>query len=727
MKNKFLFILLTFIFLFVPLSIKAAEMKSIERQFQEEILSAFQNENTGIPNDMTYARYLQEEDGSKPAVLAFSMDYSTPYIPSPTNPSNGYNYVAVDNLINDDYGAGLQYIIQNGFKETSGYYVDNITYFKNQVTNKVTNSPLSGRKWFINYWITQVAIWWYQDEMDHTSYISSTFKSACALDNASDIQKAIKRLVDGAKAASNDKALNEITLSTSKQKMDLDGDSYKSDYISIANKESLGDYRVRVITGGSNYTILDESGSMRTTFSPNERFLVASKELEVTKVEDIVIRVESTKSVNVGFRYLNGMDQKLVAVAPGSYTAYGTVKLHVNWIKPTRDISVAKLDSETNKMIAGATLELYDSNNNLFKSVTTKTERVVIKDVPYGTYTLKEKNAPDHYQKSDEEIGILINNRTDMTIYRDIKNVPLKTIRIAKVDSEKKTKVVGAVLDIFDANKKLVKEITTTNSFVDVPDLYYGTYTIVEKSAPAGYKKSDIERKITIDKRSPLVIEVEFSNDPLKSVSIAAVSKDDNSIFAGANMTLRDSNGNVVAEFTTDSVRTVIDNLYYGTYTIGETDAPIGYKLLEKPVTFTIDANSNDVTLIDVAHTPYYTVKIYKLDATTMEPIAGAELEILDSNSEVVKSFTSTDDFTLIDDLDKGTYTLRETKAPKGFAISSTSETFEIVDNQVMTINFVNSEIYVPITDAYSKVLLVSLVAFALGFGFIFLSKKRFA
>ena len=140
MKNKFLFILLTFIFLFVPLSIKAAEMKSIERQFQEEILSAFQNENTGIPNDMTYARYLQEEDGSKPAVLAFSMDYSTPYIPSPTNPSNGYNYVAVDNLINDDYGAGLQYIIQNGFKETSGYYVDNITYFKNQVTNKVTNS-----------------------------------------------------------------------------------------------------------------------------------------------------------------------------------------------------------------------------------------------------------------------------------------------------------------------------------------------------------------------------------------------------------------------------------------------------------------------------------------------------------------------------------------------------------------------------------------------------------
>ena len=166
----------------------------------------------------------------------------------------------------------------------------------------------------------------------------------------------------------DDKALDEIVLTTSAKEMNLDADNYKSDYISIANTANLGDYRVRIITGGSNYVVLDESGSARNTFSPNERFIIASRELQVTRVEDIVIRVESTKSVNVGFRYVNGIDQKLIAVAPGSYTAYGTLKLHVNWIKPTRDISVAKLDSETNRLVAGAILELYDSNNNLFKS-----------------------------------------------------------------------------------------------------------------------------------------------------------------------------------------------------------------------------------------------------------------------------------------------------------------------------------------------------------------------
>ncbi len=727
MKNKFLLVLLTFILLFVPVVSNALEMKSMKGQFSEEILSAFQNEDTGIDQNITFARYLQDEDGTMPPVLAYSMEFYNEYIPSLTNPSNGYNYVAVDNLINDDYKAGLQYIVQNGFKETSGYYVDNVTYFKNQVVNKVTNAPLNGRKWFVNYWATQIAIWWYQDEMDHTSNISNNFKTAACSTSATEIGKAICDLVTGAKEASNDKALKEINLSTSKLEMNLDGDDYKSDYITISNKDSLGDFTVRVTTGGSNYVILDESGSARNTFSPNEKFLVASRELDVKKVEDITLRIEATKSVNVGFRYVNGIDQKLIAVAPGDYTAYGTIKLHVNWIKPTRDISVAKLDSETNKLVAGATLELIDGNNNVVDEVVTTTNRVVFKDVPYGKYTLREKKAPAHYQKSTEEISILINNRTDMVIYKNIKNDPLKTIRIAKVDSEKKTRIVGAVLDIYDANKELVKEITTTNSYVDVPDLYYGVYTIVEKSAPAGYSKSDIERKVTIDKRSPLVIDVEYSNDPLKSVSIAAISRDDNSIFAGAKMTLRDASGNLVSEFTSDSVRTVINNLPYGTYTIGETEAPTGYKKIEQPVTFTIDASSNDTILVDIPHTPYYTVKVYKLDGTTMQPIAGAELEILNSSGEVVKKFTSTDDYVLIDDLDKGTYTIRETKAPKGFALSTTSETFEIVDNQVMSVNFINSEIFVPSTDKNNKGLIISLIIGLVGFGFVFLSMKRYS
>ena len=730
MKNKFLLLVISLLLLFVPLVTKGAEMKSIERQFQEEILAAYNNENTGIPNDVTYARYLRVEDESKPAVIAFSIDYAGEYVPNPSNTSQGHHYVAVDNLISDNYKGGLQYIIQNGFKETTGYHVDNITYFSNQVKNKVTNAPIEGRKWYVNYWATQIAIWWFQDEIDHTNYISQTFKNACKSSTATEIQSSIWRLVSGALEASNDKALKEINLTTSRQELNLDADDYKSDYISINNSSNLGDYNVTVVTGGNAYKIVDESGRERNTFSPTEKFVIVARELSVTRVEDIKIRVEAVKSVNVGFRYINGTNQRLAAVAPGSYTAYGEMTLHVNWIKPVRDISVAKLDSESNNLVAGAILELRDTNGDFVREITTKAnERVVFKDIPYGSYTLTEKKAPDHYYKSNESIGIVITNRTDMVIERNIKNDPLKTIRISKVDSEKNTRVPGAVIDIFDANKELVKEITTTNSYVDIPDLYYGKYTIVEKSAPDGYNKSDEERVITIDKNSPLIIEVKLTNEPLKSIAIAAINSEDNYMFAGARLTLRDSNGNVIKTITTDSVRTVVNNLAYGTYTLGEEEAPNGYEKLAEPITITINADSNNEQLIDVPHKPIYAVKIYKLDGASMQPIAGAVLVIKDSNGEVVKTITSTDDYVLVEGLSKGTYTIVETKAPKGFVLSTTSETFEILNNDVLTINFINSEIEVPITGTVSKLIVFGIIALLTGFAFVFFgktSKKRF-
>ena len=729
MKNKFLLILLTVFLLLVPVFTKA-DMKTRERQFQEEILSAYANESTGIPEDMTFVRYLQDQTGSSAPVVAFSMEYDNEYIPSPSNSSSGFHYVAVDNLITDNYKGGMQYIIQNGFKETTGYFVDNSTTFHNQVKNKSTNAPIEGRKWYVNYWATQIAIWWFQDVKDNTNHISSAFKQACQSSTATEIQKAIWKLVSGAIEASNDKALKEINLTTSEATMNLDADDYKSDYISISNPANLEDYTVTIIEGGSQYKIVDERGSQRNTFAPTEKFVIVARELTVSQVEDITIRVEAKKNVFVGYRYVNGINQKLAAVSDGSYKAYGTITLHVNWIKPVRDISVAKLDSESNRMVAGAVLELRDTNGDFVREITTKAdERVVFTDIPYGSYTLKEKTAPAHYYKSQESIGIVITNRTDMVIERNIKNDPLKTIRISKLDSEKNTRVAGAVIDVYDQNRELVKEITTTNSYVDIPDLYYGKYYIVEKTAPEGYNKTDREQEITIDRNSPLIIEVRVNNEPLKSVAIAAINSDDNYMFAGAHLILRNSNGDVVKEITTDSVRVTISNLAYGTYTLGEEEAPEGYQKISEPVTFTIDANSNSETLIDVIHTPVYAVKVYKLDGASMQPIAGAVLEIKDSNGTVVATITSTEDFVLVDGLSKGTYTISEIKAPKGYVLSSTSETFEIINNEVLTINFINSEVEVPITGSTSKLIVAAIIALLAGFAFVFFgktNKKRF-
>ena len=77
---------------------------------------------------------------------------------------------------------------------------------------------------------------------------------------------------------------------------------------------------------------------------------------------------------------------------------------------------------------------------------------------------------------------------------------------------------------------------------------------------------------------------------------------------------IKNSNGDVVKEITTDTVRTVVSGLSYGTYTLGEEEAPDGYERITEPVTITISADSNSETLIDVNHKPVYAIKLYKLD-----------------------------------------------------------------------------------------------------------------
>ena len=143
----------------------------------------------------------------------------------------------------------------------------------------------------------------------------------------------------------------------------------------------------------------------------------------------------------------------------------------------------------------------------------------------------------------------------------------------------------------------------------------------------------------------------------------------------------------------------------------------------------TINADSNETTLIDVNHKPVYSVKIYNLEGINMEPLAGAELELRDSNGELVEKIVSTEDGVVVTGLTKGTYTLSQTKAPKGYALSTTSETFEITNNEVLTINYINSEVYVPITGSSSKLLVIGIIAIIAGASFVFFantSKKRY-
>ena len=154
------------------------------------------------------------------------------------------------------------------------------------------------------------------------------------------------------------------------------------------------------------------------------------------------------------------------------------------------------------------------------------------------------------------------------------------------------------------------------------------------------------------------------------------------------------SNSGTYDQFVNGSWK--LENLPLGDYTVTETNADIeGYKLT---TTYSVDGGKATVTSKETATvtiTNNYTtnkktsVKISKVDAETYKLLGGAHLMVIDPDGNVVAEWDSTKNAHKITGLKPGvTYTLRETKAPKGYDIAADT-TFEL--NEDGTINTANT------------------------------------
>ena len=122
----------------------------------------------------------------------------------------------------------------------------------------------------------------------------------------------------------------------------------------------------------------------------------------------------------------------------------------------------------------------------------------------------------------------------------------------------------------------------------------------------------------------------------------------------------------------------------YGEYVICEIQAPDGYILSDKqyPVTINEDGDTVEIT----AENEAITVEISKQDIYG-EELAGAEMQLVDENGEVIDEWVSDGTNHVVTELPVGKYTLKETAAPDGYVIA-TDISFEVfVDGSAVVEN----------------------------------------
>lgn len=177
-------------------------------------------------------------------------------------------------------------------------------------------------------------------------------------------------------------------------------------------------------------------------------------------------------------------------------------------------------------------------------------------------------------------------------------------------------------------------------------------------------------------------------------VTITKIDADTEQPLAGATFELKDSSGKIVATWTSTTSSHVIKNLPNGTYTLQETKAPDGYILNDKVVEFTITDTNRNISIRFRNRELERNATIIKIDSITKQSVAGATLVVKDSEGKVIEEFVTATEPHKLTDLEDGTYTVEETKAPAGY--EKTDEIYEFTvdkDHRDVTVTIENTPI----------------------------------
>lgn len=369
-------------------------------------------------------------------------------------------------------------------------------------------------------------------------------------------------------------------------------------------------------------------------------------------------------------------------------------------------VTIKKVDHENpEKLLEGAKFNVTDENGSLLKwkaegDVYTLDERgssvitagrVTLKDLPEGTYTLTEIDAPSGYAILDGSRTFTI-TEANMTAPLEIKveNLVRRTaVGFIKVDkNNKELRLAGAEFTLYRMNGEKQGEVvatgvTNSNGLVTFTELTMGSYRAKETKAPKGYKLWNAPIDFTVDeygkvsvgstelKPEGLVYTAMITNTAEeKEITLKKVS-DTGEALTGATFRLSGEKSYIL---TTGSDGTAKISLPYGDYILEEVIAPDGYvlssekqalnlsdsglKLNGKAVSgFTVTLKNQPVT---------FALTLHKRDASTGKALSGATFRITgNSYTKTVTADALGNTETI--KLRPGTYGITETATPSGY------------------------------------------------------------
>ncbi len=246
-----------------------------------------------------------------------------------------------------------------------------------------------------------------------------------------------------------------------------------------------------------------------------------------------------------------------------------------------------------------------------------------------GTYTytvteVADENLPYVYDRSEKTVTVDVTRDSNGLLQATytveggsltFTNTYKKTsLQVKKVDVTNQNELEGAHLQLLDEDGNILEEWDSTSESYLLSDLDIDTtYTLRETVAPDGYMiRSDVSFSIdkdgnvttsastTTDEDGNTVLLVE---DEMTRLEVSKVDSESGELLKGAQLEVKDTDGNVIDQWTTDGTVHVIEGTLVAgqSYVLSETAAPNGYEVADD-ISFTVaeDGTIDPIVMKDV-------------------------------------------------------------------------------------------------------------------------------
>ena len=367
--------------------------------------------------------------------------------------------------------------------------------------------------------------------------------------------------------------------------------------------------------------------------------------------------------------------------------------------------------------LEGAVFNVLDADKNVVATLTTDEYGVAESDyIDFGDYYVIEVTAPAGYLLDDNIYPVTVSYQDDDT------PVVVETVEVFDARQHTALKIrkmterfnyetcvfepiggEGFVFGLYTAENlgilpmdTLVEVMITNDRGIATVknDLPAGHYYIRELAVPDPTIYLSTESyPVDLTGEGELVENIYYFSNPIvnemfkTNIAIWKLDENDTHIgLPGAVFEVYDDNGKVYCEMTTNEHGYAVSiDLPIGTYHIREIKAPDGYVISDEVIDVTITTEDKNTVVIERTNGKNEII-IRKSDVATGEFLDGATFEIYAANGELYATVTTGNGGIIrLEAIPAGHYTMVETVAPAGYALSNKTYSFDVDEHGVAT------------------------------------------